>query len=139
MPNLKSLDQSLVVDDMNETENTITFNAHIRNKYVSCIECGEKTKSVHSIHNRHLQDLPIQHKTVYIDIKTRHMHCRNCGKIFTEPMPFAENTAHMTNRLKEYIIFVATPNSSIVATKQLKKEGIIIEKSSICDFLKKNK
>lgn len=137
MINLKSLDKNIVVDNIVETKTKVKFHAHMMYKYCVCPICNNRTKSVHSIHMRHIQDLPIHNKTTYINLETRHMHCRECGKIFTENMLFVEPTAHMTKRLKEHIIIMSTPNSSLIATKQLQQEGIRIKKSSICEYLKK--
>lgn len=139
METIKTLDKRLAIDEQKFDSKIWTFNTHMKNKYCECPHCHNKTKSVHSVHLRTLQDLPIQNHTVYLKVKVRHMICRKCGTIFTEPLSFALDKAHMTNRLREYIMIIATPNSSLIACKQLEKEGIKIKKSTICALLKKRR
>lgn len=139
METIKSLDKKLAIDEQKFNSETWIFNAHLKNKYCECPHCHNSTKSVHSVHLRTLQDLPIQNQTVYLKVKVRHMICRKCGTIFTESLSFASDKAHMTDRLREHIMITAAPNSSLIACKQLEKEGIIVKKSTICALLKKRR
>lgn len=139
MYTIKSLDKNIVIDDENYSSNKWIFYIHMKNKYCNCPNCSNKTKSIHSFHHRKIQDLPIQNKTVYLDVCMRHMICRKCKTIFTEPLSFAENKSHMTNRLKNHIMITSTPNSSLIAEKQLQMEGIKVKKSTICALLKKRR
>lgn len=134
---VKQLDKNIVIDNEKSDSNGYVFSIHLKNKYCDCPNCENRTKSIHSVHHRMLQDLPIQNKTVFLDIKMRHMICRKCGTIFTEPLSFASSKSHMTNRLKDYIIKTAAPNSSLIAEHQLQESGIRIKKSTICALLKK--
>jgi len=139
MYTIKSLDNNIVIDDENYNLDKWIFSIHLKNKYCTCPNCNNKTKSIHSFHDRKIQDLPIQNKTVYLNIRMRHMICRKCKTIFTESLSFADNKAHMTNRLKEHIIVTSIPNSSLISEKQLQMEGIKIKKSTICTLLKKRR
>ena len=136
--NLGSINDSIVIDKFLCEDNIYHIHCHVRGKYVERPKCHKLTKSVHSTHVRHIQDLPIQGKTVILELTTRHLHCHQCKSIFTEPISFAPATAHMTERLKDKIIEVSVVTSSLNAEKILSSNGIRIKKSAICEIIKKN-
>ena len=106
-----------------------------------CPFCGNKTKKVHSIYQREVQDLPIQDKKVILLINTRKMFCTNpkcTHKTFAESHPFVKPKAKKTDRLIKNILYTSSQLSSLNASKLLKSEHITVSKSSICEMLKKN-
>ena len=102
-----------------------------------CPKCNEKISSVHSIHSRKIQDLPVQGKTVFLIPKVRHFHCRKCNLIFTEELEYASKTAHKTKRLTELILDHSCSISSLTSQSTLNKQGVIVKKSTICAYQKK--
>jgi len=134
---IRELDKNLVVEKIELKNGVYYVNSHMKNKFMVCPYCGKKTKSIHSIHNRKIQDLPSQNHTVYINISVRHFHCRACGEIFTESLSFAKPKAHKTDRLDELILNNSCTTSSITSQRQLNEQGIIIKKSTICTLQKK--
>lgn len=134
---IHELDKNIVVEKIKFNDNKYYVNAHLKNKYVVCPFCGNRVKSIHSTHTRKIQDIPVQNHTVFINITVRQFNCRNCKKIFTEQLSFAEPTAHKTNRLNELILNNSCSASSITAQKQLNGQGIIVKKSTICTLQKK--
>ena len=108
---------------------------------ISCPYCGQKTKKVHSIYQREIQDLPMQDKKVILLVHTRKMFCSNpqcTHRTFSEIHPFVKPKAKKTNRLIKNILYTSSQLSSLNASKLLKSEHITVSKSSICEMLKKN-
>lgn len=134
---IRELDKNIVVEKIGLKDGKYYVNVHLKNKFVRCPICGKNIKSVHSTHNRKLQDLPVQNHTVFIEVKVRQFHCRECKKIFTEQLSFANPTAHRTNRLNELILKNSCATSSITSQKQLNGQGILVKKSTICALQKK--
>lgn len=110
-------------------------------KILLCPYCNTPSNKVHSVYEREIQDLPIQHRKVILLVQTRKMFCTNPActhTTFSEKHSFAAQKSTKTKRLTEYIIFSSTQISSVNAAKQLKMQGIKICKSSICTLLKKS-
>ena len=68
MLTVKQLDKNIVIDDEKSDSNGYVFSIHLKNEYCGCPNCENRTKSIHSIHHRMLQDLPVQNKTVYLEL-----------------------------------------------------------------------
>lgn len=134
---IRELDKNIVVEKIEFKDNKYYVKTHLKNKYTVCPFCNERTKSIHSIHTRKIQDIPSQNHTVFLDLVVRNFKCKNCKKIFTEQLSFAKSKAHKTNRLDELILNNSCSTSSITAQKQLNQQGIIVKKSTICTLQKK--
>ena len=107
---------------------------------VNCPYCGQSSIWVHSRYRKKLQDLPIQGKKVTIVIDARKYLCKNpeCShKTFAENFRFAKRKATMTNRLREEIIVSSLNQSSLSASKHLKRGTCDIGKSTICTLIKR--
>jgi transposase len=72
-----------------------------------CPDCGEHLKSLHSWHNRRLQDLPVQGERVALQLQLGRWRCRNrrCErKTFVERLPaLAAPVARRTHRVIELL------------------------------------
>lgn len=134
---LKQLSNHIVIDKIEDTESNIRVSCHLNNRSVICPKCNKKITSVHSIHTRKIQDLPVQNKTVFLVLQVRHFNCRHCKNIFTEELTFAAKTAHKTNRLLNYILDISCSNSSITSQGALNLQGVKVGKSAICTYQKK--
>lgn len=69
------------------------------------------------------------------------MFCTNpdCGyKTFSEGFEFVEPKGRKTKRLLERILEVSIKLSSVDSARTLKREHIIVGKSTICELIKKN-
>lgn len=132
-------DPSIVVDSISNSDNQIVINIHRKGKYFTCPFCKSKTKRVHSKKIRRLQDLPIQGKNTILVAEARLFVCSNCKKRFIESFETNKDKAQRTDRLDKYILDIAVNNSSIMTSKILEKNWVIIKKSSICTMLKKNR
>jgi len=109
-------------------------------KEVECPYCGEKSKKVHSIYRRTVQDLPISGKKVYVEIENRKMFCRNekCSKkTFAERYAFVGSKGKKSKRLEAEMMNVAKTSSSTEAARTLSKSTVRVSASTIRNLLKK--
>jgi hypothetical protein len=86
--------------------------------------------------------MPISGKKVFIKLKNRKMFCNNSNcqhKTFAESFSFIEKKAKKTNRLQEQIINFSMNLSSTNASKILSNSIATVSKSTICEFLKKDR
>jgi transposase len=107
---------------------------------VACPYCGHTSIWVHSRYKRKLQDLPILGKKVTLIIDNRKFFCMHADcshKTFAESFSFARKKATKTDRLQEEILSVSLNQSSVSASKYLKKSVCDVGKSTICTLLKK--
>lgn len=122
----KRVTQSLLLPDLRFVKETYTK----RTRYFECIKvsdyevcphCAKKTSSVYDHRYVHPRDEPLRNKNVRLIIKKRRFKCKNkdCGKIFTEPVPGVMKGFRSTQRFREYIRKCATKFMSL---KEVKKE-----------------
>jgi transposase len=107
-----------------------------------CPYCGKISEKTHSRYRRVLNDLPIQGKKVKIILNNRKFFCENnkCAQTtFAETFDFYRPKATKTDRLQEAILEIALGQSSIAASRYLKKHIAEVGKSTICNLLKKTK
>jgi len=86
--------------------NRIIIHVKSKRQEVTCPYCGQKSKKIYSKYTRRCQDLPIQGKTVFIEIESRKLFSENpdCEKkTFVEPFDCIREYARMTKRLEEKI------------------------------------
>ncbi|MGM0110108.1 transposase family protein [Enterococcus sp. DIV0187] len=139
---LLSLDVNLHVDDCQITNEKITFDVSSISTSAKCPTCRCKSTNIHDSYTTKIQDLPIQSKTVYLNLLIRRFKCQNpdCSKkTFSETFPFREGNAQKTTRLMKLIVDLAESRSSVGMTKDLEEMGIIVRKSSLCNYLGQKK
>ena len=137
---LKLLDKDLKYIDHVIYDNEMYITAKSKRKEAKCPYCGKLSKNVHSYVERSLKDLPIQCKKVIIKLLSKKYFCKNtdCSKTtFSERFDFYEPKATKTNRLQDEIIRVSLTQSSISASRYLRKSVADVGKSTICNLLKK--
>ena len=106
-----------------------------------CSACGVMSRNRNSSYYKTVNDLPLNNKLVELKIKNRVFKCENkdCDKsYFSERLDFVSLGAHKTYRLLEYIENNMLNVSSMQASKIMKKNGIKVGKSTICNLKKKN-
>ena len=102
--------------------------------------CGKTFGKVHSRKKRIVKDLPIQSRKVTLYLENRKYFCKNseCSHItFSERFIFCEPRATKTNRLQAEILRVSLTQSSVAASKYLRRSVADVGKSTICNLLKK--
>ena len=137
---VKSLDSALECVEVEIDETRIIMEIESTRDVMECPYCGEKSGKIHSKYQRRIQDLPVQNKQVTLVLNTRKIFCQNpqcTHKTFSEKFDFVSSRGKKTNRLEERILVMSIKLSSISASALLKKDGITISKSSICELVKK--
>jgi transposase len=139
---IEELDRGLEYESHEIHEKRIIIRVKTKEREKKCPYCGEKSEKVYSKYKRIVQNLPIQGKTVLIEIDSKKMFCKNpeCKKkTFVEVIECVEPKRRQTKRLEEKTLEISKHTSSITAAEILRGMGIKIGKSSICEQLKKNR
>jgi len=137
---IKMLDNNLKYAGHYIVGDEIHINVESRRKVLKCPYCGEKSKKVHSVYGRTIQDLPISGKKVSVEIKNRKMFCLNkrCGKkTFAERYAFVGSKGKKSKRLEAEMMNIAKTSSSLEAAKTLSKSTVRVSASTIRNLLKK--
>ena len=138
---IKLLDESLEYIEHEIKDNEIHIRVKSKKREATCPYCGYLSTSVHSKNkNRTLKDLPIQGKKVKLILETNKYFCKNpeCDLIaFVERFSFFEPSATKTNRLQDEILRISLNQSSVAASRYLRKSVADVGKSTICNLLKK--
>ena len=123
---LTPLDKNLYVDCCRITDDEIIFDVSSNSNSMSCPGCGHISTSIHDFYLTRIQDLPIQGKTVYLNLLVRRFKCQNptCfKKTFSETFSFREPKAQKTTRLMKLIANLAENRSSLGMVKDLEELG----------------
>lgn len=137
---IKMLDKNLEYKRYEVVGETINIYVESIIHKVKCPNCGEESGKVHSRKIRKIQDLPMSGKKVNIMLERRKIFCgnRECRcKTFTETFEFIETKSRKTKRLQEEILRVSLTQSSVAASKYLRRSVADVGKSTICNMLKK--
>ena len=139
---IKLLDPNLMYISHNIDGDTINIHVESIREDSICPYCDEPSIKVHSRYERKFQDLPIQDKKVRIILNNRKYFCynENCKhKTFAESFAFFKPKATKTIRLQDKILEVSISQSSISASKYLRRNVANVSKSTICNLLKKRR
>lgn len=137
---IELLDDNLEYISHDIIGDTIYINVKSNKEFVVCPFCGNKSSRCHSTYIKTFQDLPIQNKKVIIVLNNRKMFCDNpkCNHTtFGESFDFIGHKSKKTKRLIDYIIDLSCNMSSVAAQNYLRKNGVNVSKSTICNFIKK--
>jgi transposase len=100
LPNIKVLDCSISDKE-----------AHIYCESIHseslCFVCKKSTSEVTMYQERTIRDMALLGRKVYLHLKTRQFHCKDCSRYFNEPFDFVEPSKTMTIRYQQYIYFLA--------------------------------
>jgi transposase len=66
---------ALVIEDVEDTGDTIMVRARTRDEPVACPGCGEETARVHCYHGRTAADVPVDGRRVLVKVTVRRMRC----------------------------------------------------------------
>jgi transposase len=104
-PTLLPCIEGIQIDSIAAPGNAIVLRLSTVAACVNCPHCGHPTDRVHSRYPRTLMDMPWNHVSVRIHLRSRKLFCHNpaCScRIFTEPLPeMAARYARKTLRLQE--------------------------------------
>jgi transposase len=134
------LDKNLRYKSHEIQDGIIIISVKSKRKKIECPYCGAESKKTHSQNIRKFQDLPITGKKVTIVLERRKYICKNpeCSyKTFAERFDFYDSMSRKTKRLSEEILRVSLTQSSVSASKYLRRGVVDVGKSTICNMLKK--
>ena len=137
---LEILDENIAYEEHEIIDDKIIiYISSIRNE-TQCPYCKELSSNVHSTATRTLKDLPIQSKKAILKLESKKYFCNNpdCNQTtYSERFDFFEPKATKTNRLQEEILRISLNQSSISASRYLRKSVADVGKSTICSNLLK--
>jgi transposase len=137
---LEILDENIMYEEHEIIDDKINIYVTSKRNEAHCPYCKKPSSNVHSRTNRSLKDLPIQGKKVILKLESKKYFCKNldCAQTtFSERFSFFEPKATKTNRLQDEILRVSLNQSSITASRYLRKSVADVGKSTICNLLKK--
>ena len=87
-----------------------------------CPVCKKLTSEVIMCQERKIRDIALLGRKVYLHLKTRQFHCKDCTRYFNESFDFVEPSKAMTTRYEQYIYFMA---DDICISRECVKEDIV--------------
>ena len=93
--------EGLVIDKTEEGGKEVVIHCHTKAKGVRCIHCGGATISYDRVKNKKRHTV-VSGKTIWLEIKKRRMKCRECKKMFVEPIE-GISRSHMTNHMVQQV------------------------------------
>lgn len=130
----------LTVDEVNATSSKYDIYCHVNHDSICCPSCQKLSTKVSSHYMRTIQDLPIAGHTTWLHVDRRKFFCKNpqCKRqVFVEPLSFVHGSSRRTDRLNKRVLNDIIPRSSILSGKLLRKDGIQIHHTSICNLVNK--
>ena len=91
--------QDVIIDKIEQTEDTTIIHIHLPVKSHKCKCCGEMTSYVHDYRVRTIKDIPAYGKNTVLLYKQRRYVCKHCGKRFAEENTFSPKYYRITHRL----------------------------------------
>lgn len=92
-------------------QHTINISCELTSKSCKCSNCGALCEQVHQSYERRLRDLNIAAREVYLIVKVRQFHCKNCKSYFSEPLDFADSNKSHTHRQEDFMFAVSRKQS----------------------------
>lgn len=88
---------------MHETEAAILIGLETESRSVACPACGSASVVGYGKMTWRIRDLPIEKKSVFLEIRRRRLRCRDCLVTFNEPVPNISSNHRATTRLVQRV------------------------------------
>ena len=85
-----------------------------------CGECGATCRSVHDGRERRWRHHDLAGMTLHLRYRIRRAHCRDCGTVKTERVPWAAHGSNFTYAFEERAAFLVQQCSKTATTKLLR-------------------
>src|ERR1039457_6194056 len=72
-------------------------------KKTDCGACGQSQRTFYDRKTRRVRDLSCGDTRVYLEIEIRRVHCRGCGAVKQEKLPWLANNLYYTKRFAFYV------------------------------------
>jgi transposase len=89
--------------ERHEVGNCITYVLEPTEKPSNCPDCQDTNIVQHGINQRKVRDLNEYNKLVGLVIKGHRYRCKTCGKTWADTYKSIDDSARMTNRMRDYI------------------------------------
>ena len=89
-------------------------------KIARCGECGTRARSVHDRRARYWRHIDVAGMTVRFRYSTRRVHCRSCGGVKTEQVPWAAPGSNFTFAFEERVGYLAQQSSKTAVSKLMR-------------------
>ena len=93
----------VIVEDKQETENTLILFVKADNKTAVCPRCGQASRHLHQNQRHLVKDLPLGNREVILSVNRRRFKCQNCQKPFSENLDFVANKKSFTHRYAQAV------------------------------------
>ena len=104
MDNLYNIEpKEFKVLERHEVGNCITYVLEPTEKPSTCPDCQDTNIVQHGINQRKVRDLNEYNKLVGLVIKGHRYRCKTCGKTWADTYKSIDDSARMTNRMRDYI------------------------------------
>lgn len=94
---------NLKVDNVEIGKKTIHIKCHIDEKEGICPSCQKKVSQFKSYRTHTVRDLDISGREVYLIIQVKQFYCPDCGRYFTQQIPFADSNKSYTHRQSKWV------------------------------------
>lgn len=126
---------SLAIDDVVIEPQSIMIFCHVQSLVSLCPNCGKESSQVNQYYRRHLRDLNMGVRQVYLDVKMRQFYCSDCNRYYSEPLDFADMNKDFTHRQTDYMFCLARKQSytevaAIVDTSPKTIERLVLARCS---------
>ena len=101
---------------------TLLLHCRLTPRPVACPDCGQPTTRVHQYHRRRIRDLPWAGHRTWLVLTRRRLHCRMCGRIFSEPSAAVAPRATTTRRYAAVLV-AACRDTSLAAVARREEVG----------------
>jgi transposase len=96
LPNLR-------VDYVELNSKTIIINCHLDLPSGTCPSCLKAITNFKSYRTHNLRDLDISGRAVHLIVGVKQFYCIDCGRYFTQNIPFADTNKSHTHRQEKWI------------------------------------
>jgi transposase len=111
----------LKVDGVHVCDKTININCHLSLSSETCASCSKSVQRFKSYQVHTVRDLDISGRFVYLHVRVKQFYCDDCGKYFTQSLPFADAHKSYTHRQSKWIFEMSRkqPLSEVAALTNL--------------------
>jgi transposase len=102
---------SLEISDVLIEPKSLTIECHVNKPSEPCPNCGLESGTVNQYYTRHLRDLNMGKRHVYLKVTIRQFYCESCNRYYSEMLEFADLNKEYTHRQSDYMFCLARKQS----------------------------
>lgn len=112
-----------------------------------CVHCGRLSTNVHQEEERCIRHLAVWGKKTFLHYMARRFKCENCGKVFTEELPFVDPHRRQSKALEMHVYqsCLSSTRKAVALSESLSQSTVkeifnrlaaLKKRSSICNPIK---